>query len=165
MLINTNLGFHSLWIFTSSSFPHFPPIFSPSVSMLFLLPASIIILPSLSGLSDVIPTFISVGFSFISSSLVISSGDWLSFDQIVSLNFFSTLRTNTLEYSFCGWSRGGTTCLLSVFGCSLSRSLGVSIFPFVLALLLASSCVPNSFDLFFRLAFFVLFLLLTLLSF
>ena len=96
MFNRTNLVFFNFWIFTSYS-SQFALISSPSFSTSFSELVSIITLPSLNCLSELIPTFMSVGITFDSIIFSIVPGDWLVFDLSVNLCFFSVLCLTTVE--------------------------------------------------------------------
>ena len=132
----TNLGFLSLWTLISSSSPHLSFIFSSSLSISFLLPTSIITFPSLSDFSEVIPTLISVGFTFAFNRFCISSGEWFSSILSNNLNFLPSRLTTLSEYSsFVGCPSDGSTCLLVHLGGTLSLSVDGSSFPYACVLL------------------------------
>jgi len=135
----TNLGFLGFWTFVSSSLPHLSLIPSSSSSISFLLPTSIITLPSLKVLSDWTPTFMSVNFTFSFNKFCTSSGVWVLLVVTVNLNFLSLRSAATLEYSLGVLPIDGRCWLLAVFVVIVSLSLGIS-----LVLRACAVCIPTS---------------------
>ena len=95
----TILGFLRFWMLTSSSAPHVSSILFPRASIYCLLLASIMSLPSISILSEVIPTFISAGFTFDFSWFIIICGVWFIFDLTIALcRQWQLLRLHRVSY-------------------------------------------------------------------
>jgi len=95
ILSNTSLGFLNFWILTPSS-SHFAPISSPTFPSVSQI-VSIISLPSLSCRSELIPTMMSLGFTFDFSNFSIISGGWLVFDLSDNRCFLSVFPVTTVE--------------------------------------------------------------------